>query len=508
MGVVMRVVMGDAGGRVEEAEVTAQDDVATWKLPAASADALAESRSGVDEQPTEKLPAPGPSTVADAGARTATAVERSRTARGLSPLRSTRPRLPIVLVALLALLALAVAALPFLHLLGSASPTRPTTLLPTPTAMATLVPTATPGGHASNWLGAVVSQAQVQYVDSLIAHMSLDEEIGQMIMVEFSESAMTPGLAYEISHYHVGSVILYAYNVQNADQTRQLDQSLQANANIPLLISTDQEGGPVNRLYSIVGLLPSAEQIGVTNNPAIARQRGEQDASQLYQLGINTNMAPVVDVRNIPDGEGALGGRMFGTTPQQVTNMAGAYLSGLQEGHHVVGALKHFPGLGDVPLDPHLVLPTLNRSLNDLRRIDWAPYASLISTGQVAMVMVTHEIVPAVDPQYPSSLSHALITGVLRDQLHFQGVVVTDGIYMQSLAAHYTFDQIVLLAVQAGVDIISSTYSLASTDEAEQVIRRAVVSGALTKARIDDSVRRILLLKLHYGLLTMPKAHS
>ena len=122
------------------------------------------------------------------------------------------------------------------------------------------------------------------------------------------------------------------------------------------------------------------------------------------------------------------------------------------------------------------------------------------------MVMVTHEVVPAVDPTYPSSLSHALITGVLRNQLHFGGVVVTDGIYMKSLSQHYSFDQIVLLAVQAGVDIISSTYSLSSTDSAEQVIRDAVANGTLSKARIDDSVRRMLLLKLRYGLLTVPHA--
>jgi beta-N-acetylhexosaminidase len=257
-------------------------------------------------------------------------------------------------------------------------------------------------------------------------------------------------------------------------------------------------------LQSIDGYFPSAEQIGATNDPSVAKQRGQQDAQNLLALGINTNLAPVVDVRNIPEGEGALGGRMFGATPELVTKMAGAYLTGLQQTRQVVGTLKHFPGLGDVPVDPHLTLPTLDRSLSDLQTIDWAPYSSLIATGQVQMVMVTHEVVPAVDPTLPSSLSEPLVTGILRDQLHFNGVIVTDGIYMKSLGAHYTFDQIVLMAVEAGVDIISSTYSLQSTDEAESVIRDAVNSGALTKQRIDDSVRRILLLKLHYGMLPGP----
>jgi beta-N-acetylhexosaminidase len=118
--------------------------------------------------------------------------------------------------------------------------------------------------------------------------------------------------------------------------------------------------------------------------------------------------------------------------------------------------------------------------------------------------MVTHVVIPAVDATRPASLSHAVITGVLRDQLHFNGVVITDGIYMKSLQ-QYSFDQIVLYAVEAGVDIISSTYSTASTAEAEADILQAVQDGTISKARIDDSVRRILLVKLHYGVLAMPK---
>lgn len=355
----------------------------------------------------------------------------------------------------------------------------------------------------ASWLSPAANDAELRYVNGLVAHMSLEEEIGQMIMIEFQESQMTPGLAYEISRYHVGSVILYGYNVLSADQTAQLDKSLQASAKIPLMISTDQEGGRVNRLQSIDGYLPSAAEIGAKNDPGYAQQRGSEDAKSLFSIGINANMAPVVDVSNAPGG-GTLGDRMYGSTPNVVTKLAGAYLTGLQQTHQVVGCIKHFPGLGDVSVDPHLQLPTFNRSLSDLQAIDWAPYSSLIATGQVQMVMVTHEIVPAVDPTLPSSLSQSMVTGVLRDQLHFNGVVVTDGIYMKSLGAHYSFDQIVLLAVEAGNDIISSTYSLQSTAEAESVIRDAVNNGTLTKQRIDDSVRRILLLKLRYGMLTAP----
>ncbi|MGZ3673614.1 MAG: glycoside hydrolase family 3 N-terminal domain-containing protein [Ktedonobacterales bacterium] len=418
----------------------------------------------------------------------------------------SRPRrLPLTFAVLLVVLVLAVAIVPLLQMLSLAQ--RPHVgLTPTLTPTAPSAAQGTPNRHAFDWVGQTQNAAQVAYVNQMLSHMTLDEKIGQMIMIEFEESQMTDGLAYEISHYHVGSVILYAYNILNPDQTRSLDQAIQANAKIPVLISTDQEGGSVNRLAGILGPLPSAAEVGATNNPNFAKQRGEQDAKTLYSLGINANLAPVVDVLNTPTGGGAIGDRAFGSTPQQVTEMAGAYLTGLQENHQVVGCLKHFPGLGAVEQDPHKALTTLDRDLSTLEQVDWAPYASLIATGQVEMVMVTHVVMPAVDPDRPASLSKPMITGILRDKLHFNGVVMTDGIYMKALSAHYSFDQIVLYAVEAGVDIISSTYSLSSTNEAFNVIKNAVLDGTLSQKQIDDSVWRILLTKLHYGILAMPSA--
>ncbi len=410
-------------------------------------------------------------------------------------------RFPLVLSGGIIALLLVVATVPILQMLSAAQrPGIGTSPVPSPVASH-----GTPDPHAFDWIAKSQSAAQVAYVNQMLSHMTLDEKIGQMIMIEFEESQMTDGLAYEISHYHVGSVILYGYNVVNPDQTRTLDQAIQANATIPVLISTDQEGGTVNRLATIIGPLPSAAMVGATNDPAYAKQRGEQDAKALYSLGINANLAPVVDVLNTPNG-GAIGDRAFGSTPQQVTKMAGAYLTGLQESHQVVGSLKHFPGLGAVEQDPHKTLTTLDRDLGTLEQVDWAPYASLIATGQVEMVMVTHVVMPAVDPDRPASLSKPMITGILRNQLHFNGVVLTDGIYMKALSSYYSFDQIVLYAVEAGVDIISSTYSIASTDEAFTVIKNAVLDGTLTQRQIDDSVRRILLMKLHYGMLAMPAA--
>ena len=358
-----------------------------------------------------------------------------------------------------------------------------------------------PNAHATPLATMLRQQAQTQYVNSLISHMTLDEELGQMIMIGFSETQMDDALAYQIQQLHVGSAILYAFNIQSGPQMQALVAGMQADATTPLIIATDQEGGEVNRLQSVIGLTPSAAMIGATGNTNLAHQRGLQDGQALAQLGINLDLAPVVDVLQTSGGD--VQSRSFGSTPGKVTAMAGAYLSGLQQNGQVAGALKHFPGLGDVPVDPHETLYTLNRSKADLEAIDWAPYRALLATGQVHAVMSTHVILGAIDPTRPASLSKPVLTGILRDELGFDGVIITDGIYMHALQ-NYSLDQIALYAVQAGNDIICSTYSIQSTEEVIATLRSAVQDGQLSKARIDASVRRILLLKLQLGLLHAP----
>jgi beta-N-acetylhexosaminidase len=418
-------------------------------------------------------------------------------ARGLGRAARRRPR---TAVGLLSVLLLVVAIAPQLRLAGLGSAPRPRAQAkPTPTATPTLAP-ADP--HALDWIRSLHSAAETATINDMLAHMSLDEEVGQLLMFEFLDNQMTPNIAAQIKQFHVGGVILYQWNVTDAAGVRQLDRDMQAQAKIPLLIATDQEGGLVDRLAFMQGYHPSAEEMGARNNVDYVRQRGQEDSRQLADLGMNMNFAPVVDVQNIPDGQSVMGTRMFGWTPDKVTNMAGAYLDGLQQDHRVVGTLKHFPGLGDVPGDPHQGIVTLNRSVADMQRIDWAPYQALFATGQAQCVMTTHLDVPAIDPGVPTTLSYAVTTGVLREKLGFQGVIVTDGIYMKSLVSRYSFDQIILGSILAGNDLIASTYSYDSTERAFNILRAAVADGRISKERLDASVRRILLLKLRNGLLT------
>jgi beta-N-acetylhexosaminidase len=286
-------------------------------------------------------------------------------------------------------------------------------------------PTAGSGGASTP---AALTPAQV--VALLLSKMSLDEKLGQMMMVQFVGQSYSTDLSTMINQYHVGSVLYFQFNIGSKSQLSGLNSQMQHDASLPLLIAVDQEGGTVDRLINLDGAQPSASQIGASGNPKKAYQQGVKDAKNLAAYGFNLNLAPVVDVNNVYNWQ--LQGRTYGSTPTTVSEFAEQYLTGLQQSGKVLGTLKHFPGLGDVSTDPHYGLPALTRSLSNLNAIDWAPYRTLINQGHVYSIMVTHEIVDAVDKTQPSSLSPKVI-GILRNQLHFQGVIITDSLTMDSI---------------------------------------------------------------------------
>ncbi len=337
------------------------------------------------------------------------------------------------------------------------------------------------------------------YAALLTQHLSLDDELGQMQMVQFVGLAPTPDAIEMISSQGAGGVLYFAENIESASQVRSMNAQLQQIAPIPLLIAVDQEGGYVNRFLNIVGPLPGASSLA---DPAAARARGQQDATYLHDYGFNLNLAPVVDVG---ESNPQLYGRTFGSDPNRVEAMAAAYLEGLQQSGTITAVPKHFPGLGGTTTDPHIGLPVLNRSLADWERIDLAPYRMLLKTENVRAIMVSHEMIPAVDAQLPTTLSPAVIDGMLRGQLGFDGVVITDSLYMGALNAHWSIAQAAVLAVKAGADIVIGPYNPDIVQQTKDAFKQAIANGTLTRARIDTSVRRILTLKLQMGLIPMPK---
>ncbi len=362
---------------------------------------------------------------------------------------------------------------------------------PAPGASATATPALTP----------------VQYINDIIQNMTLDQKLGQMMIVQFVGSSYLPDISAMINQYNVGAVLLYTTNnnIISRPQLTGLIAQMQHDSmqnGIPLAVAIDQEGGYVDRLVDLDGPRPSAMSIGASNDPNKALAEGIRDAQDLASYGFNLNLAPVVDVNTVYNPQ--MYGRTFGSTPDIVTRMASAYLQGLQQSGKVFGTLKHFPGLGDVATDPHVGVADVYRSKSQLEAIDWAPYRALIQQGNVHAIMVTHDVLHAIDASAPSTLSAKVVTGILRDEMGFQGVVMTDSLTMQGLTAFYTESQAAALAVEAGCDLLMGASSPQDVASMIQGIKQAYNSGAISMQRIDDSVRRILLLKYELGLLTIP----
>jgi beta-N-acetylhexosaminidase len=338
-----------------------------------------------------------------------------------------------------------------------------------------------------------------QYAALLTQHLSLSDELGQLMMVQLSGTDVSADAVQMINTQGAGGILFFAGNIQSADQIRSLTQQVQHLAPIPLLLAIDQEGGTVNRFANLVGPRPAAAAL---TSPAQANQQGQSDADLLHSYGFNLNLAPVVDV-GLSNPQ--LWTRTFGSSPDRVAAMAGAYLEGLQQSGQVTGTLKHFPGLGGTSTDPHLGMPVLDRSRADWESIDLAPYRTLLKQEDVRAILVSHEMLPAVDPNLPTSLSPKIIDDTLRQEMGYDGVVITDSLYMAALNERWSVAQACVLAIEAGADIVIGPYTTQMVQEAEDALRGAIASGALSRARIDTSVRRILTLKLRMGLIPMPR---
>jgi len=369
-----------------------------------------------------------------------------------------------------------------------------------PEAARPSAPTYTPAAWPPHWTRSR-PLTLADLADAYIAGMSLDDELGQLFIPTFLCCGYTRGNAAMVEQLHTGGFILYAGNAKDAQQTRDLIAAAQARSPIPLLATLDEEGGGVDRLKDIYGPHPSARQIALSRSTDYAWGQGAAIGRQMAALGLNVNFAPDVDVQLVagPD----LGSRNFGTDASTVTTYAGAYLAGLQNSG-VVATLKHFPGLGGATIDAHAGLPVIDRSRAEIEATELGPYRSLFATGQVGAVMTTDLLMPALDPNLPAELSPAIIDGVLRGELGFDGVVITDALYMKGISDRYSMPEAGVLAILAGCDMLEGAMTPGQMRAMEDALRAALASGRLTKDRIDQSVRRILVLKMRMGLIPVP----
>ncbi len=351
------------------------------------------------------------------------------------------------------------------------------------------------------------TSARLARVQQIMKGMSLAQKLGQMIMVEYfgsSDGYEGTDLPAMIKQDYVGGVLYQAVNndfIAPADTVSGLksvsDQAMQ-DAQIPLLMAIDQEGGQVAKLSTLFGPVPSAAQMAQSGNPNTALKEAEQDATWMKEVGINVDLAPVVDVG--PE-TNLLEDRQFSDNPQTVSTYAGAFLNGLQQ-NGIIGTLKHFPGLGslanDPAEDPHQHLPMVTRTLSQLESIDFVPYKTLIQQDNPAMVMTTDVIDPAIDATLPGEFSPQAIH-ILRQQLGFNGVIITDGLYM--VDETWSLSQAAVMSVEAGNDMIEGPYTADQVSSVVAAIEQAIQAGHISQASIDQSVQRILLMKMQYGLL-------
>jgi beta-N-acetylhexosaminidase len=351
----------------------------------------------------------------------------------------------------------------------------------------------------------ILAHEQQRKAQQILQGMSLAQKLGQLIIVEYigTDYAAT-GLQQMVAQQFVGG-FMYQESNSNfnapydvAANVNALSQQAQKDAHIPLLIATDQEGGLVNRLYKFHGYLPSAQDMAASGNPASVLAQGAQAARWMVQLGINADLAPVVDVHTVDPP--VLESRMFGADPKTVATYAGAFLDGLQK-NGVAGTLKHFPGLGAITSDPHAGLPTVTRSKADLEAIDLAPYKTLIQHNQPAMIMSTDVLTTAIDPTLPAELSPKAINGVLRKELGYNGVVITDGLYMGGISERWSLSQAAVLSIIAGNDLVEGPYTPAQVADVVTALQQALNQGLISMDRINQSVQRILLMKMHYGII-------
>jgi beta-N-acetylhexosaminidase len=321
-------------------------------------------------------------------------------------------------------------------------------------------------------------------------------------MVQNRYPTYSADLEQTLEQFHIGGVILYQWQMLTFDQTRHDIAEMQKHATFPLLISTDEEGGTADRLSNIYPPHPGATEIAQTGDVQVAAREGARAAHDLLALGVNTNLAPDTDVAVVKGPDQAW--RTFGSTPQQVTAFAGAYLKALQQAGEI-GCLKHYPGLGAAPVDAHFSLPLISRSREEINAVELAPYKAFIQAENPflhpGMIMTTDLLMPAIDPVMPAELSYPIITQVLRQQLGYDGVVVTDSLFMAGIYPQWTFPQAVVLAIKAGDDLIVGASGVKEMAANFAALKQALRNGTLSKERIDESVARILALKMQYHLM-------
>lgn len=378
------------------------------------------------------------------------------------------------------------------------------------------------GGTAHAAAGSADRGRHDRKLRALISRMTLEEKVGQLfVMRVYGHSATDPDqadidanlkeigvrtAAELLAKYRVGGIIYFAWahNTRAPHQIADLSNGIQKASldlprGLPVLISADQEHGIVARVGEPATLFPGAMAVGAGGSRADARSLGRIAGRELRALGIRQNYSPVADV-NVNPANPVIGVRSFGSDPEAVAGLVAAEVRGY-ESSHIAATAKHFPGHGDTVDDSHAKLPYIHHTREQWERLDAPPFRAAVAAG-IDSIMTAHIVVPALDPaEDPATLSRPILTGILREELGYDGVVVTDSLGMEGVRTKYGDDRVPVLALKAGVDQLLNPPSL---DVAWNAVLKAVRDGELTESRLDESILRVLRMKAKLGLFDDP----
>lgn len=352
----------------------------------------------------------------------------------------------------------------------------------------------------------------VRTTKDVLGKMSLREKVGQLFIVrpealaENSNAETAPAtdrvddaVISRIEEYPVGGIALFSRNITSAEQLPMFISDLQSSSKYPLFIAVDEEGGRVARIansdFFNVASYKSMEDIGKSGDASKAEEVGRQIGLYLKELGFNLDFAPVADTNTNPQNI-VIGDRSYGSDPALVACMVSAQLDGMHDSG-IMGTLKHFPGHGDTKDDTHSGYVSIEKTWDELKECELVPFITALPKAD--MVMVSHiTAVNVTSDQLPTSMSETMITGKLRNELGYDGVIITDAMAMGAVADNYTSAEAAVTAVKAGVDIVLMPLNL---DEAFNGVMNAVTDGEISMERLDESVMRILKLKARYKLI-------
>ncbi len=361
-----------------------------------------------------------------------------------------------------------------------------------------------PSAGSSN---SVDNSENIDPIKAQIEKMSLEEKIGQMVIVGLDGYENDAHSKKFIEKYKIGGFILFKRNIKDTKQMISLLNSLKESNgqdNIPLFLSIDEEGGRVSRMPDEFLKIPTNKKIGKLNDDDLSYQVGSIIGEELKSFGFNMNFAPVLDINSNPKNP-VIGDRSFGSEASIVAKLGIQTMKGMQT-QNIISVVKHFPGHGDTAVDSHKGLPIVNHDLERLKSYELIPFSAAIE-NKVDVIMVAHILLPKIDADNPASLSKKIISDVLRDDMGFDGVVVTDDFTMGAIVTKYDIGEAAVKSIQAGSDIVLVCHDFDKEEAVIMALQNAARAGTISMESIDQSVYRILKLKEKYSL-SNEKANS